>query len=344
MGYVDADTHVVECEDTWSFMTGDDERFRPIAIETDLRGGARFWLIGDQRLRRGLNSEVMPAAVREMRDIPGRLRAMDALGVEIQVLHPTALLMWSVQRPDAELALARSYNRWMAQAWEQEPKRFAWSAVPAIQSLHRMEEELRYCKDHGACGVLMRGFEAGRLITDPYFDPLWAIAQDLDLAICVHVGTDNASRDAQTFISRMPPKGYAITTIVPNIAAAFAVLVSDLSSRFPRLRFAFLESGSQWISFALKEAERARELPERPLEAANIWVACQVNDDLPYVLRDAGEGQLIVGTDFGHADLGSDIEAHRILEGRSDVDREVLRRIVDGNARTVFGLPQAPLG
>jgi hypothetical protein len=39
---------------------------------------------------------------------------MDQLGVNIQVLYPTVFLMPITNRPDSELALCRSYNRWLA--------------------------------------------------------------------------------------------------------------------------------------------------------------------------------------------------------------------------------------
>jgi hypothetical protein len=39
---------------------------------------------------------------------------MDQLGVNIQVLYPTVFLMPITNRPDIELALCRSYNRWLA--------------------------------------------------------------------------------------------------------------------------------------------------------------------------------------------------------------------------------------
>jgi predicted TIM-barrel fold metal-dependent hydrolase len=77
------------------------------------------------------------------------------------------------------------------------------------------------------------------------------------------------------------------------------------------------------------------------LAANRLFVACQTNDDLPYLLETAGLGNLIIGTDYGHADLGSDIEAHRLIVERQDIPHEAARRIVDDNARLLFGLPAA---
>lgn len=34
----------------------------------------------------------------------------------------------------------------------------------------------------------------------------------------------------------------------------------------------------------------------------HFYVACQTNDDLPYILRYGTEDSLMIGTDFSHAD------------------------------------------
>ena len=45
------------------------------------------------------------------------------------------------------------------------------------------------------------------------------------------------------------------------------------------------------------------------LRKNKIWVACQTDDDLPYVLKYAGDDMLIIGTDYGHNDTSSEILA-----------------------------------
>jgi predicted TIM-barrel fold metal-dependent hydrolase len=69
-----------------------------------------------------------------------------------------------------------------------------------------------------------------------------------------------------------------------------------------------------------------------------MYVACQVTDDLEYVLKYAGEGQLVVGTDYGHADTSAEIEALRKLKDDGKVSPAVADRILDQNARALYGL------
>ena len=70
----------------------------------------------------------------------------------------------------------------------------------------------------------------------------------------------------------------------------------------------------------------------------NFYVACQVTDDLDHVLAFAGEDQLVVGTDYGHADTSSEIEALRRLKDDGKIPAAVADKILDANARALYGL------
>ena len=79
-------------------------------------------------------------------------------------------------------------------------------------------------------------------------------------------------------------------------------------------------------------------MPEYPLKSWNIWVACQVTDDLDWVLSYAGEDNLVVGSDYGHADTSSEIEAIRKLSTNRQLEPSVVDKILDDNARALYGL------
>ena len=54
------------------------------------------------------------AGARELRDIELRLRIMDRLGIDVQILFNTMWIARVADKPDAEIALCGSWNRWMA--------------------------------------------------------------------------------------------------------------------------------------------------------------------------------------------------------------------------------------
>jgi predicted TIM-barrel fold metal-dependent hydrolase len=67
-------------------------------------------------------------------------------------------------------------------------------------------------------------------------------------------------------------------------------------------------------------------------------VACQTDDDLPYVLKYAGEDHLVIGTDYGHNDTSSEILALRKLQEDGAVPPHIVKKILDDNARALYGL------
>ena len=123
MAIIDADSHVIETEATWQYMEGTDVKFRPliVASKTDPRG--EYWLIdGRLRSRGGNVGRDAFQECRELSNIGARLRHMDELGTDIQVLYPSLWTSLMFSRSEIELAICRSYNRWLADAWRQELK------------------------------------------------------------------------------------------------------------------------------------------------------------------------------------------------------------------------------
>ena len=55
-----------------------------------------------------------PQEAREGENVAVRLKHMDELGIDIQVLWPTLFLERVADRPEVEVAVCRSYNRWLA--------------------------------------------------------------------------------------------------------------------------------------------------------------------------------------------------------------------------------------
>src|SRR5207302_1230767 len=128
-------------------------------------------------------------ATRELVDVAARLRQMDELRIDIQVLYPTLFLSAMTARPEVELALTRSYNRWIAAATESSHGRLRWVAQMPMLTIDKAVEEVAWAKDHGACGIMKKGVECGdRPASDPYFFPLYQAASDYDLPICIHNG------------------------------------------------------------------------------------------------------------------------------------------------------------
>ena len=317
MAIIDADAHVIETEQTWDFMLEEERHFAPEVLISK-RNGIQFWRVDDRVIANsnlGLN---VPAESRDMTDVAARLAHLDALKIDIQVLYPTLFLRPVTARAEIELALYRGYNRWLAHIWKLGKNRLRWIVLPPLRSMDQAIEELNFGKTHGACGVFMRGHEENRLLSDSSLFPLYREAEQLDLPICVHAGTGDFGyydQYGQDVFSRFK---------LPSVGAFNNLVYQRVPEKFPRLRWSFVETTSQWLPYAINDlvirtrAEREFQRKyaghvltqarpkERSIEAATVlrdnrvYVACQTTDDLSYVVDCVGEDHITVGTDYGH--------------------------------------------
>jgi predicted TIM-barrel fold metal-dependent hydrolase len=200
-------------------------------------------------------------------------------------------------------------------------------------------EELQFGKDHGACGVFIRGIEADRLISDSYFFPLFEAAQALDMPICVHSATGS-----QTHHDMFPSDSGLWRFKVPGIVAFHSLLMQNVPAQFPSLRFGFVELSAQWVPYVVHDYVRRQEKRGHEIDRANVLrehrfvVACQTDDDLEYVLRYAGEDGLMMGTDYGHADTSSELEALRRLQDLPGITQPIAEKILDANPARLYGI------
>lgn len=69
-----------------------------------------------------------------------------------------------------------------------------------------------------------------------------------------------------------------------------------------------------------------------------MYVTCENSDDIPYIVSQAGEDCLVIGTDYGHTDTSSDVDAIKVFKNRSDVPEGVKQKILTDNAQALYGL------
>jgi len=359
MPIIDADTHVDETEDTWEFILPADEAFKPAAgypsNPDPKRRPTRYWVIDGKRQMRMTRDDVRTrttAPMRELTDVDARLRAMDELEIDVQVIYPTMFLVEGTDRPEVELAIRRSYNRWLADRCARSGGRLRWVCLPPLRSMDQALEELRFAKDHGACGILKKGaMEADHWVSEPYFFPLYEEAERLDMPICFHTGSGVPDFSPA---SQFPLSAFLRMEMpVPN---AFEAVVSfGVTAQFPRLRFGFIEAGASWVPFLIyymkRRAERLSsegtfgkheyELSNDALRTHRLYVACQVDEDLPTIMQSAGDDNILLGSDFSHADSAQELDFVKLLRQRAasgDITEEAVRKITYENPRAFYGL------
>ncbi len=357
MPVVDADAHVDETDETWEYMDDDFVKYKPITVTQEFGespailpwGYNRYWFVdGKFRVRR-YRDDVRTASTvetRELLDVRARLAHMDELGIDVQVLYPTSFLMALSEKPEVEGALRKSYNRWMARKWKESDNRLRWVALLPMTEWRETFEEMRFVKENGACGVLKKGIECGdRAAGDAFFFPFYQEARELGLPICMHVGTSNPN------LTDADMRGLSLYHFtLPVLDAFLSLVMADVPDKFPGLRFGFIEAMSSWVPYLMAEL-KAREvrtkwsfnfdLKSDLLKDCDFYVACQTVEDLPYLISQIGEDNLMAGTDYSHADQSAEIETLNLIHRMGDdgtISADAARKIRDDNPTRFYGL------
>jgi predicted TIM-barrel fold metal-dependent hydrolase len=115
-----------------------------------------------------------------------RVAEMDAAGIDVQVL---SLNSPGVEQLEAAQAIptARDANDFLAEAVGRHPARFAGLAALPIQAPEDAAKELERCiRQLGFRGTNINGHTRGRYLDDPFFEPILACADVLQVPIYLH--------------------------------------------------------------------------------------------------------------------------------------------------------------
>jgi len=337
---IDADAHVLETEETWSYLEPDEARYRPEIVSPHGNSHDEYWLIdGRTHLKSRNVGRDTPKVSREMRDIEVRLKHMDELGVDVQVLFPTVFLSPVTAQPEIDLALSRSYNRWLADKCRAAKERLKWAAVLPLLSMDKAVEEARLVKQNGAAAIFLRGTEGDRLLCDPYFFPLYEEASRLELPLCVHSASGSLSLYE---FYRYEPVGFSKFKL--SIVGGFhSFIVAQVPERFPRLKMAFLEVSAQWVPYAYRDLvkrfhRQGRDLKNNFMRERRLYVGVETNDDLPYIFQTVGDDNFVIGSDYGHADSATELKALENLRRDGRLNESVVNKILDTTPRELYGI------
>lgn len=272
-------------------------------------------------------------------DVETRLRLMDEIGVQTQVAHQTFWIEQVSPDPEVERALCHSWNRWVADIWSRGHNRLRWTCVVPSIDLDASIKEAAFARDNGAVGICVRPVEGERFVTDAYFTPLFEAAQDLDLPIVVHVG--NANPSLQAFLSQVGGGGFGMFRI-PMVLSAFAIIMGSMQDRFPRLRWGIIEASASWMPWVAGEVQHRRRIGRgvvyegNVFQQSNVWVTCENHDNIPYLIEQGFGDCLVIGTDFGHADMSSDLDALTRLRFNENVTLQDRERILQRNPQALY--------
>ncbi|HEY7165236.1 MAG TPA: amidohydrolase family protein [Candidatus Binatia bacterium] len=361
-GVVDADTHIAESEAMWSHIDNAMLPRRPVLVkipdDTWYKERNAFWLIDGEIFPKPAGkasfSLITPSAqkkesgrgdihlaVRELTDPAARLKDMDKIGVEIQVIYPTLFLVYLTDDAKLETALCRAYNRFVAKRCGEAPDRLKWVALLPLRDRGASLAEMKWAKEQGAVGVFFRGMEGNLTLDNPYFFPVYAEAERLDLPICIHTGS--GSRYLMQLFDLERNHTFAHNRVLPVVA--FRDLVANrIPEQFPKLRFGFIEAAASWVPYIIHVLRRSvrpdlkQKNPQDLFSHYRFWIACEADEELPHLLNYIGEDHIVIGSDYGHNDPSKEPEFVKNMRSREDVAPAVIEKILCQNPRALYGL------
>ena len=375
---VDADAHVLEPADLWLRYIEPEYRDRSLQIRVDADGLESLYVEGrPMRLFHGtLGSlggieETDPEGKRALQtpgartyadgcppggnDPHARLAVMDAEAIDVGLLYPTIGICWegAVQDPQLATATTRAYNRWIVDFCSTDPRRLVPVAHASLLDPDGAAQEVRRARQAGCAGVyLSPDLQArrGRPFDAPDFDRFFSTVQDLDMPIAFHVVARERPIFARWSVASDGATDgvFAFAFLAIDVMAAFTSMMTlGLFERYPRLRCAVLEAGSNWITAWLGRLDHKFEtggLPSplrmRPSDyfRRQCVISAEPDEELTGpVLEHLGYDFMVWASDYPHVDasLGVVDEMRSRLAG---LPESAQRKVLGENALRFYRL------
>lgn len=300
-GTLDVHTHFFPVMADFAAATGDPRW--PSLVVDDAGSGTDG--SGAARIMRG--SEVFRPVSGSCWDLIRRAAAMDALGIDRQVLSPVPVTLTTWAEPALAASFARQQNEAFATAVHDGPAgRFEWIGSVPLQDSDLAVAELEYgVRTLGMVGVEIGTEVGGRELDHDALRPFFAAAQDLDVAVFVHP-TDGSGAIRRGGI----PYEFGLGMLTDTAMAAGALVFGGVLDAFPQLRVG-LAHGCGTFSWAYPRLARGVTLgpsaatPDEVLVRTaalvrRLWADTLVFDpsQLPILIERFGVEHLMLGSDF----------------------------------------------
>ncbi len=292
-------------------------------------------------------------------DPQARLADMDTMGVDCAVLFPTLFAEYFplVEDPYIAAALARAYNNWLADFCRAAPGRLYPVAVLPVQDVGFAIDEIRRVAGLGFKACFIRpSFFQGRYLNHPNFDPLWAEAEKIGLAACIHPSAGSANPEWTShgaFIERIAGNlrighniAESVTPFMDNATALTAFAFCGQMESFPNLKLVFAHGGASWVMLALEKAETyltffmIRDVcltPEKFFFKRNYLVTFNPWERSVARLYDILENVGAWGSRYPNHDAAAPAEMEHKLRA-ANVPPAAIAKFMGGNAAAIFGI------
>jgi predicted TIM-barrel fold metal-dependent hydrolase len=248
-----------------------------------------------------------------------RIKDMNYEGVDVNLTLPSGWFgTWTAgDDPALEMGMYRAYHRWMEEYCGAFPDRLGGVLLASARDIEGSVAEIRrWGKSRWAWGVLPYA-PYGMPLDHPDLEPVWAAAQEFDLAVTLHTFTvmpPYAPGGLDTWDNLFLQRSAAHPWCgMRNMAA---LIGSGVMDRYPKLRIATLEAGHGWLPFWMKRIDEHAEtiraaiapLKGKPSEyvmGGRYFQSIEIpeGEKLTNAVADlVGEGVLMYASDYPHGE------------------------------------------
>jgi predicted TIM-barrel fold metal-dependent hydrolase len=260
----------------------------------------------------------------EYRDRDARIECMDRQGMQGAIMLPTlgvGMEQALIGDLPAMTAAFRAFNRWLEEDWG-----FAYQerifAAPYItlSDPDNAVRELEWALERDARFVVMVGGPVmtaigSRAPGDPMFDGFWQLANDSGITVLYHGGESPYTKylkdwGESDFTEAFRANAFrGLVSANPLQDTIGSHLALGLFARFPNLRMASIEVGSDWVFHLFEKLTKSfgqvpHLYPEDPRETLkrHVWVSPFYEDELASLLRLVGADHILMGSDYPHVE------------------------------------------
>jgi predicted TIM-barrel fold metal-dependent hydrolase len=288
----------------------------------------------------------------------GRIAAMDAAGIDVQVLSLTSPGVEQLDAPEA-VAFARETNDLLAEAVRRHPSRFAgFAALPTASPEAAADELERMVRERNFKGALINGHTRGRYLDDSFFWPILERAEALGAPIYLHPTPPPRTVIEASSTGNYPPgvgEGLATAAWGWHLETATHVLrliLGGAFDRYPSLQLVVGHMG-EGLPFFLPRLELA--LPQE-VTKLDRPVGSYLRENLHYtfagfnwvqafleLVRQVGVERVMFSTDHPYASMA---QARTFLDGLpvSPADKELIAHVNAERLLRSVGRPAAVRG
>ena len=291
-------------------------------------------------LTNDLNQEFYRLAHDKYHDAETRIRDMDSMGIDVQLvaLTPFQYFYWV----DADLALrvTSAQNQRIAELVDSHPTRFVGVGTLPLGHPEQAVDEAARVVDLGFPAVQIGADVTGTDLDDPRFDPVWAAIEELGLVVILHpAGYTEARRLTDYYLVNVIGMPLATTVAVSRM------ILGGVFQRFPLLKVLLVHGGGYLAFYAARTDHAFRHRPELrahidrlPSEyLANLYFDTTVFDPemVRHLVARYGVERVLLGTDYPF-DMGLTDPLALIAE--TGLDRNDQQLIAGVNASRLFGI------